>query len=49
VWGRGRRAFKSPLEDFERAVSEAGPEDRVHYLSYGDTYGFEVPGVSSGN
>jgi L-ascorbate metabolism protein UlaG (beta-lactamase superfamily) len=42
-------AFKSPLVDFERAVSEAGLEDRVHYLSHGDTYGFEVPGVSSGD
>jgi L-ascorbate metabolism protein UlaG (beta-lactamase superfamily) len=35
--------FKSPLEDFRRAVVEAGLEDRVHYLSHGDTYGFEVP------
>jgi L-ascorbate metabolism protein UlaG (beta-lactamase superfamily) len=36
-------AFKSPLEDFKRAVSEAGLDDRVHYLSHGDTYEFEVP------
>ncbi len=36
-------AFTSPLEDFKRAVSEAGLEDRVHYLSHGDTYEFEVP------
>jgi hypothetical protein len=35
-------AFKSPLEDFERAINEAGLEDRVHYLAHGDTYGFEV-------
>jgi len=35
-------AFKSPLDDFERAVNEAGLEDRVHYLSHGDTYEFEV-------
>jgi hypothetical protein len=35
--------------DFGRAVSEAGLEDRVYYLSHGDTYGFEVPGVSSGD
>ncbi len=35
--------FKSPLEDFRRAVAEAGLEDRVHYLSHGDTYEFEVP------
>ncbi len=41
-------AFKSPLEDFERAVSEAGLEDRVHYLSHGDTYEFEVHGAGTG-
>jgi L-ascorbate metabolism protein UlaG (beta-lactamase superfamily) len=35
--------FKSPLDDFKRAVAEAGLEDRVHYLSHGDTYDFEVP------
>ena len=35
--------FKSPLEDFKRAVAEAGLQDRVHYLSHGDTYEFEVP------
>ncbi len=35
--------FKSPLGDFKRAVAEAGLEDRVHYLSHGDTYEFEVP------
>jgi len=34
--------FKSPLEDFKRAVAEAGLEDRVHYLSHGDTYEFEI-------
>jgi L-ascorbate metabolism protein UlaG (beta-lactamase superfamily) len=37
--------FKSPLEDFKRAVVEAGLEDRVRYLSHGDTYEFEVRGV----
>jgi L-ascorbate metabolism protein UlaG (beta-lactamase superfamily) len=42
-------AFKSPLEDFERAISEAGLEDRVHYLSHGDTHEFEVPEVRPGN
>jgi L-ascorbate metabolism protein UlaG (beta-lactamase superfamily) len=36
-------AFKSPLEDFKRAVADAGLEDRVHYLGHGDTYDFEVP------
>ena len=30
----------APLEDFARAVREAGLEDRVRYLSHGDTYTF---------
>ncbi|HEU4510816.1 MAG TPA: MBL fold metallo-hydrolase [Pyrinomonadaceae bacterium] len=34
--------FKSPLEDFRRAVEEAGFADRVRYLSHGETYDFEV-------
>ncbi len=37
--------FKSPLEDFKRAVAEAGLEYRVRYLSHGDTYEFEVRGA----
>jgi L-ascorbate metabolism protein UlaG (beta-lactamase superfamily) len=35
--------FKSPLEDFQRAVTEADLEDRVRYLAHGETYEFEVP------
>lgn len=35
--------FKSPLEDFKRAVEAAGFTDRVKYLSHGETYNFEVP------
>lgn len=35
--------FKSPLDDFKRAVVEASLQERVHYLSHGDTYTFEVP------
>ncbi len=35
--------FTSPLEDFKRAVSAAGLQDRVHYMGHGDTYEFEVP------
>ncbi len=35
--------FKSPLEDFKRAVAQAGLEDRVKYLAHGETYEFEVP------
>jgi L-ascorbate metabolism protein UlaG (beta-lactamase superfamily) len=38
--------FTSPLEDFKQAVSEAGLDERVHYLSHGDTYEFEVHGAS---
>lgn len=34
--------FKSPLVDFKRAVSEAGLEDCVRYLSHGETYEFEA-------
>ncbi len=36
-------AFKSPLEDFQRAVAKAGFEGRVRYLRHGDSYTFEVP------
>jgi L-ascorbate metabolism protein UlaG (beta-lactamase superfamily) len=35
--------FKSPLEDFKKAVEVAGFQDRVKYLSHGETYNFEVP------
>lgn len=42
-------AFESPLEDFKRAVNQAGLEDRVHYLAHGDTYEFEVSGTGSEN
>jgi L-ascorbate metabolism protein UlaG (beta-lactamase superfamily) len=34
--------FKSPLEDFRKAVEEAGFAERVKYLSHGETYNFEV-------
>lgn len=34
--------FKSPLEDFKQAVTEAGLDDRVQYLSHGETYTFNV-------
>jgi L-ascorbate metabolism protein UlaG (beta-lactamase superfamily) len=34
--------FKSPLEDFKRAVINAGYEKRVRYLQHGETYNFEV-------
>jgi L-ascorbate metabolism protein UlaG (beta-lactamase superfamily) len=32
--------FKSPLEDFRRAVAAAGLEQHVRYLAHGDTYTF---------
>jgi L-ascorbate metabolism protein UlaG (beta-lactamase superfamily) len=35
--------FKSPLEDFKRAVEAAGFAERVKYLAHGETYDFEVP------
>ena len=35
--------FKSSLDDFKRAVAEAGLDERVKYLNHGDTYTFEVP------
>jgi L-ascorbate metabolism protein UlaG (beta-lactamase superfamily) len=35
--------FKSPLDDFKRAVEEAGYGDRVVYLSHGEAHDFEVP------
>ncbi len=34
--------FKSPLDDFKKAVEAAGLSDRVHYLSHGETYEFRV-------
>jgi len=35
--------FKSPLEDFQKAVAEAGLSDKVIYLRHGETYDFKVP------
>jgi L-ascorbate metabolism protein UlaG (beta-lactamase superfamily) len=35
--------FKSPLEEFRKAVEEAGLGDKVVYLDRGDTYEFKVP------
>jgi len=34
--------FKSPLEDFKKAIEEAGLADRITYLNHGETYNFEV-------
>jgi L-ascorbate metabolism protein UlaG (beta-lactamase superfamily) len=34
--------FKSPLEDFKRAVEEAGWSDRLVYLAHGETYDFQM-------
>ncbi|KAM3095752.1 MBL fold metallo-hydrolase [Phormidesmis sp. 146-35] len=38
--------FKSPLEEFVQAVEQAGLSDRVHYVSHGDTFAFEVAAYS---
>jgi L-ascorbate metabolism protein UlaG (beta-lactamase superfamily) len=35
--------FKSPLSEFQEEVKAAGWEDRVRYLTHGETYHFEVP------
>ncbi|MDQ3700997.1 MAG: MBL fold metallo-hydrolase [Chloroflexota bacterium] len=35
--------YKSPLEDFRRAVIAAGMHERVRYLSHGQTHTFSVP------
>jgi L-ascorbate metabolism protein UlaG (beta-lactamase superfamily) len=35
--------FKSPLDDFKKAVQQAGLENRVRYLQRGETYIFDVP------
>jgi len=34
--------FKSPLEDFMRAIEAAGLQHKVMYLRHGDTYTFQV-------
>lgn len=34
--------FKSPLEDFMKAVTAAGLETQVQYLNHGETYKFTV-------
>ncbi|HEY6541469.1 MAG TPA: MBL fold metallo-hydrolase [Ktedonobacteraceae bacterium] len=35
--------FKSPLEDFKKAVQEADLENKVKYLQHGEQYIFDVP------
>ena len=34
--------FKSPLEDFKKAVTEAGLNEKIIYLAHGETYDFEI-------
>ncbi|HEX8151833.1 MAG TPA: MBL fold metallo-hydrolase [Thermoanaerobaculia bacterium] len=36
--------FKSPLDDFKRAIREAGHEDRVRYLAHGETFRWRFDG-----
>jgi L-ascorbate metabolism protein UlaG (beta-lactamase superfamily) len=35
--------FKSPLDDFRKAVNRIGLEHKVRFLNSGDTYAFDVP------
>jgi len=42
VVGSDYDVFLSPLEDFKKAVREAGFEDRVVYLDRKDAYRFKV-------
>ena len=35
--------FKSPLEDFKRAATEAGLDEKMVYLAHGETHNFEIP------
>ncbi|HJU18634.1 MAG TPA: MBL fold metallo-hydrolase [Stellaceae bacterium] len=34
--------FKSPLSDFQREIEAAGLQERIHYLSHGETYTFDI-------
>lgn len=34
--------FKSSLEDFKAEIKKAGLDNRVHYLTAGDTYNFKI-------
>ena len=39
--------FTSPLSDFQEEIRAAGLDNRVHYLSHGETYTFLSGGDSS--
>jgi L-ascorbate metabolism protein UlaG (beta-lactamase superfamily) len=34
--------FKSSLEDFKKEVKENDLEERIHYLTHGESYAFNV-------
>jgi L-ascorbate metabolism protein UlaG (beta-lactamase superfamily) len=40
--------FKSPLEDFQRAVEKAGLTDRVFYMTHGESYEFQAKRQQAG-
>jgi L-ascorbate metabolism protein UlaG (beta-lactamase superfamily) len=40
--------FKSPLDDFKRAVERAGLADRVAYISHGEEFKFQAKTAGSG-
>lgn len=35
--------FKSPLEDFKTAATAAGLDEKMIYLTHGETYDFSIP------
>ena len=34
--------FRSPLEDFPKEIEKAGLDNRIHYLTHGETYSFKL-------
>ena len=34
--------FKSPLGDFQKEIEKAGLDNRIHYLTYGETSSFKL-------
>ena len=34
--------FKSPLEDFQKEIEKAGLDNRIYYLTHGETYSFKL-------
>jgi len=34
--------FKSPLGDFQKEIEKAGLDNRIYYLTHGETYSFKL-------